>query len=163
MVLFLIGCFTTGQKGENMQLTLRSNHAVRLLIFCALKGDENATVREIATACHASEHHMAKIANTLVHLGFLKAVRGRNGGVKLAKKADDIVLGQVVRAMEDKTPLTECFADPPTDPACPLMPLCLYRGILEDAQEAFFKVLDQYSLSAILQKRAAMASLLGIS
>ena len=145
-----------------MQLTLRSNHAVRMLIYAALGREAYSTVKEIASACHASEHHMAKIANHLVHMGILQAVRGRNGGVRLAQEPSEINLGAVVREMENGSYLTECFIEDGTEKTCPLLPACTYRAILVDAQEAFFAVLDRFKLSDILTKPAAMAGLLQI-
>ena len=146
-----------------MQLSIRADHAIRLLIYCALKGDAFVTVGEVARSCNASEHHMAKIANILVHIGVLQAIRGRNGGIRLAKSPEEINLGGIIRHIEKPTTLTECLA-PSADKKgeCPLMPLCSFRELICDAREAFFSVLDGKNLSQLITRPKEMRALMGL-
>lgn len=143
-----------------MHLTIRSNHAMRLLMFCALNHGRVTPVGEIARACNMSEAHLGKIANTLAGLGFVETLRGRGGGVRLAKPADQIQVGAVVRQTEMGPCLTECL-DPETN-TCPLSEACRFRTILGRALEAFLNVLDGYTLADLVVGGDDLRRLMGI-
>ncbi|MGF1445455.1 MAG: RrF2 family transcriptional regulator [Pikeienuella sp.] len=144
-----------------MQLTARSNYAMRLLMYCALVPERVTPVGEIARAGNMSETHLAKIANDLARLGYLDSVRGRGGGIRLARPAAEINLGEIVRATELGRCLVECF-DPETN-TCPLTAACRFRTILGHAFDAFLAVLDGYTLADLVSERQRLADLLGLS
>ena len=102
-----------------MHLTVRSNHAMRLMMYCAMKQGRIAPVSEIARACNMSEAHLAKIANHLAGAGFVETLRGRGGGVRLTRAPADISVGAVVRSTEMSACLIECL-DLETN-TCPLV------------------------------------------
>jgi Rrf2 family nitric oxide-sensitive transcriptional repressor len=131
-----------------MHLTIRSNHAMRLLMYCALNENRIAPVAEIARACNMSEAHLGKIANTLAGLGFVETIRGRGGGVRLARPPHEVLVGAVVRRTEMGPCLTECL-DPETN-TCPLTEACRFRTVLGRALEAFLNVLDGYTLADLV-------------
>jgi Rrf2 family nitric oxide-sensitive transcriptional repressor len=143
-----------------MHLTIRSNHAMRLLMFCALNHGRVAPVAEIARACNMSEAHLGKIANTLAGMGFVETLRGRGGGVRLAQPADKILVGAVVRRTEMGPCLTECL-EPETN-TCPLASACRFRTILGRALEAFLNVLDGYTLADLVVGGDELRNLMGI-
>ena len=96
-----------------------------------------------------------KVVHNLAKRGYVKTVRGKGGGISLARSSDEIVIGTVVRELEPLTPV-ECFA-PDYDGACKLYPACGLRGALDDAQSAFLSSLDQYKLSDVINpKRRAV-------
>ena len=80
-----------------MQLTKFSDYALRVLMYAQAAGDRLVTIDEMATAYGVSRAHLMKVVNTLTRAGYLTAVRGRKGGLKLAKPAERIRLGDVVR------------------------------------------------------------------
>ena len=143
-----------------MHLTIRSNHAMRLLMYCALNHGRVAPVAEIARACNMSEAHLGKIANTLAGLGFVETLRGRGGGVRLARAPEQILVGAVVRRTEMGPCLTECL-DPETN-TCPLTAACRFRTILGRALEAFLNVLDGYTLADLVVGGDELRQLMGI-
>lgn len=143
-----------------MHLTIRSNHAMRLLMYCALNHGRVAPVGEIARACNMSEAHLGKIANTLAGLGFVETLRGRGGGVRLARPADQILVGAVVRKTEMGPCLTECLR--PETNTCPLTPACRFRTIIGRAVEAFLNVLDGYTLADLVAGGDDLRRLMGI-
>lgn len=143
-----------------MHLTTRSNHAMRLLMYCALSQNRVTPVAEIARACNMSEAHLGKIANTLAGLGFVETLRGRGGGVRLARPAERIQVGAVVRATEMGPCLTECL-DPATN-TCPLLEACRFRTILGRALEAFLNVLDGYTLADLVVGGNELRDLMGM-
>ncbi|MFT6772837.1 MAG: Rrf2 family nitric oxide-sensitive transcriptional repressor [Paracoccaceae bacterium] len=143
-----------------MHLTVRSNHAMRLMMYCALNDGRIAPVAEIARACNMSEAHLAKIANRLAAGGFVETLRGRGGGVRLARKADAISVGAVVRATETGAILLECF-DLTTN-TCPLVSACKFRGLVRTALDAFLAVLDRATLADMIEGGHDMSALMGL-
>lgn len=92
-----------------MQLTSFSDYALRLMMYTAANEDRLVTIDEAARVYGISRAHLMKVANHLTRLDFLKAVRGRYGGLTLARPATAIRLGDVVRATEADFALVECF------------------------------------------------------
>ncbi|SLN49502.1 RrF2 family transcriptional regulator [Ruegeria meonggei] len=131
-----------------MRITKRTNIAVRLLMYCAAHPDRLVTKAEIADACNISENHLAQVINQLSQLNYLSTLRGRNGGMTLARPADQIRIGSVFRHVEGNLPLAECFAD--ADNTCPLTDACRLRLALQDAAEVFYASLDMITLDALV-------------
>ncbi|QFT71726.1 Rrf2 family transcriptional regulator [Ruegeria sp. THAF33] len=131
-----------------MRITKRTNIAVRLLMYCAAHPDRLVTKSEIAEVCNISENHLAQVINQLSQLNYLSTQRGRNGGMSLARPADQIRIGAVFRHVEGALPLAECFAD--ADNTCPLTDACRLRLALQDAAEVFYASLDDVTLDALV-------------
>ena len=127
-----------------MKLTKQTNYAVRMLMYCA-STDGLARVPEIARFYQLPEPFMTKIQQALHRAGFIETVRGRRGGMRLARPADQIGLGEVVRRIEETFALAECFEE--GEIRCPLVTTCGLNGALARALEAFFAVLDEYTLA----------------
>lgn len=143
-----------------MQLTLRSNHAVRLMMFCAVNAGRVAPVSEIARACNMSEAHLGKIANALANEGFVQTVRGRRGGVRLARDPESVCVGDIIRATEGGQCFVEC-QEPRTN-TCPLVAVCKFRGVIGRAFEAFLAVLDGYTLADLVADPGPMRAAMGL-
>ncbi len=144
-----------------MQLTLRSNHAMRLMMFCAVAGQKVTPVSEIARACNMSEAHLGKIANHLAAHGFIETVRGRRGGVRLARPASELNVGAIVRATELGRCLVECLE--PESNTCPLIEVCRFRTIIGRALEAFLSVLDGYTLADLVAEKEQLRAAMGLA
>lgn len=143
-----------------MQLTVRSNHAMRLMMYCALNEGRLAPVSEIARACNMSEAHLAKIANRLASHGFVETVRGRGGGVRLAKDPKDLSVGAVVRTTEMGACLIECLDL--ENNTCPLIGACKFRGVVGRALEAFLGVLDECTLADLVADGDDLKAIMGL-
>ena len=141
-----------------MRVTKRTNIAMRVLMFCAANTGRLVTKAEIARACNASENHLAQVINQLAQLGYLHTQRGRNGGLELGRPAEDIVIGEIFRALEAPVPLAECFAD--VDNTCPLTEACRLRIALADAAHAFYATLDPITLDALICENAPLLDIL---
>jgi Rrf2 family nitric oxide-sensitive transcriptional repressor len=115
-------------------------------MYAAAQNDRLITVEETATVFGISRAHLRKVANALTRAGYLTAVRGRSGGLKLGKSPDKIRLGDVVRATEPDFALVECWAGE----RCVLTACCHLRGVLKEALDAFFAVLDSHTLRDLL-------------
>ena len=129
-----------------MQLTRFSDYALRVLMFTHAADGRLVTIEEIADAYEISRAHLMKVVNSLTRAGYLTAVRGRSGGLRLAMSPVDINIGDVVRATEPDFALVECFS---TGDRCVITKCCKLQGVLEDALQAFLAVLDQHTLESI--------------
>lgn len=140
-----------------MQLTTHTDYSLRLLIYLGLSRDKApATVQEIALSYGISANHIAKVAQTLTRLGYVKSLRGRGGGLVLAGTPERISVGEVVRQTENLK-LLECFGE---NSSCPIDPACTLKKVLGRAQEAFLQVLDGYTLAELITNDTELRGLL---
>ncbi|MEJ7932860.1 Rrf2 family transcriptional regulator [Sphingobium sp. AN558] len=123
-----------------MQLTQHTDFGLRLLIVLARSGGGPVPLTGFATAHKLSYNHVVKVAQALVHAGFITSQRGRSGGVTLARPAEGVSIGEVVRALEPNLRLADCAG-------CVLRADCATSGILAKAMAAFMAVLDETPLS----------------
>jgi len=144
-----------------MHITRYTDYSLRVLIYLAVNNNQLATINEIAKSYDISKNHLMKIVQQLNVKGHLLAVRGKNGGIKLNRLPGDINIGSLVREIEDKNKLVECFAE---NNHCVITPDCQLKRIFAEAQEDFFKALDKYTLADLLgaDKHNALAGLLAI-
>ncbi len=141
-----------------MRLTQQTNYAVRTLIYCAANPDKPSKVADIAASFDMSETHLFKILKVLVDAGFIRTIRGRNGGIMLGRPAERITVGEVVRAAEESFLLAECFDSGRRD--CPLITSCGFNGLLHEALEAFMAVLDDHTIAELAADRSNIRVLL---
>lgn len=141
-----------------MRLTVYTDYSLRMLMYLAVKEGNRATIAEVAAAYGISKAHLTKVAHQLGLAGYVGTVRGKGGGLCLARAATQIRLGDVVRRTEPDMALVPCFK--PVHGPCPIVPACGLRGALHEARQAFLAVLDRYSLDDLVQRRAELASLL---
>jgi Rrf2 family transcriptional regulator, nitric oxide-sensitive transcriptional repressor len=132
-----------------MQLTKFSDYALRVLMYTHAAGDRHVTIKEMATAYHISRAHLMKVVNSLTRAGYLTALRGRSGGLVLARPAEDIRLGELVRATEPAFAVVECFS---TNNQCVVTGCCRLAPVLDQALTAFLTVLDQHTLASVALK-----------
>ncbi len=118
-------------------------------MYAHAAGDRLVTIDEIAASYRISGAHLMKVVNALTRAGFLTAVRGRSGGLKLAKPAEEISLGEVVRTTEPDFALVECFA---TGNQCVITRCCRLAAVIDEALDAFLGVLDQHTLASVTLK-----------
>jgi Rrf2 family nitric oxide-sensitive transcriptional repressor len=142
-----------------MRLTTHTDYALRMLMFLGLTEGRRASIRDIAHCYGISENHLMKVAHRLGMLGFIETIRGRNGGLRLARSPDRIGIGEVVRRTEEDLALVECFG---TANSCRIAGGCALRGVLDEALGAFLSVLDRYTLQDLLRPRARLALDLGL-
>jgi Rrf2 family nitric oxide-sensitive transcriptional repressor len=128
-----------------MRLTTFSDYTLRVLMYLALNPDRLATIPEIAAAYRISGNHLMKVVNQLSRNGFIESMRGKGGGIRLARPASEIRLGAVVRASEHTGPIVECMAVEGSN--CCIAPACQLAPILENAFNALYAALDEYTLA----------------
>ena len=143
-----------------MRLTVYTDFALRMLMYLAVKDDGLATIEEIAESYGISRNHLMKVAHQLGVAGYVDTVRGRRGGLRLAKPAKAIGLGEVVRHTEPDMAIVLCFE--PINADCPILPYCVLRKALARARAAFINVLDDYTLADLVKPRAGLQAMLAI-
>lgn len=141
-----------------MRLTIYTDFSLRMLMYLAVKGDGLATIAEIADTYGISKAHLTKVAHQLGLAGYVGTVRGKGGGLRLARPAGEIGLGEVIRRTEPDTALVPCFG--PVHACCPIVSACGLRGAVYEARAAFLTVLDRYTVADLVQHRAELGRLL---
>lgn len=133
-----------------MRLTKQTGHAIRILTDCAQAHGERVKVAEISARLGITKQNVFKIVHILSRAGFVAAVRGPNGGVKLARAAAIIRIGDVVRAIE----VTDVEIDGEAAAgAASLMSAASINCVFDDAMSAFVSVLDQHTLADLVSAR----------
>lgn len=143
-----------------MRFTRYTDLCLRVLLYAGLKHPELSSIPEMAEKYQIPESHLTKVVHELGRAGYLETVRGRGGGLRLAKALDEIVLGDVVRLTETDFKLVECMT-PPSGNCC-LEPACTLTPVFEKAMKSFLDVLDQHTLEQLLKPRRALARLLDL-
>jgi len=141
-----------------MKLTFYSDYSLRLLMYVSVKREALVTIQEVADAYGISKNHLMKVAFELGRKGFLETVRGRGGGLRLARPPEKIGVGEVVRAMEEDFTMVECF-DPKAN-QCVITGPCRLRGALSRALKAYFAVLDEYTLADLAGQNPVLTRVL---
>ena len=139
-----------------MRLTLHTDYALRALIRVGIADGKLITINDIAQSFDISKQHLMKVVNDLSRKGYLDTVRGRNGGIRLRRRPRDINVGQVVRDTEELD-VIGCLEQ---RGYCPIQRVCVLRGVLRDAAEAFLAELDAYTLADLIKPRKELSSLL---
>jgi Rrf2 family transcriptional regulator, nitric oxide-sensitive transcriptional repressor len=140
-----------------VKLTTFTDFSLRALIYAATAPEGRATIAEVARVYRISEHHLVKVVQFLGREGFLMNTRGRGGGFALSRPAGEINLGGVVRLTEGGDMPAECFRE---SGACVLTPVCRLSGALAQAVEAFYRVLDRYTVADLVANREAVVAVL---
>jgi len=138
-----------------MRLTQYTDYSMRVLLYLGARPEKLCSISEISRAYGISQNHLMKVVNDLVRKGYVTSARGRFGGVRLSRPAEEINVGAVVRHSEEGFNLVDCGR-------CMIAPVCGFTGALNEALAAFMNVLEGYSLADLLAKRAEMRSLFGV-
>jgi Rrf2 family nitric oxide-sensitive transcriptional repressor len=144
-----------------MRLTIRTNLALRTLMFCAANPGKTVRKHDAAVVCNASANHLAQVIHGLALAGFLTTVRGRSGGLRLSRPASQIVLGDVVRQFESFLPFTPCMDI--TERNCPLAGCCRLKCAFSEALEAFYGSLDRLTLADLVHENDNLTRLLHVA
>lgn len=144
-----------------MQLSTYSDYSIRVLMQAALRNPVRVTVDEVANTFGISRHHLVKVVHDLGRSGYLATHRGVGGGFTLARPPEEIRLGDIVRLGEESDTVIDCMDGQKR--CCRLLPACRLKGVLDEAADAFFAVLDGYSLADLVKQPTKMRSVLGLN
>ena len=143
-----------------MRLTLQTDYALRVLIYVGIKVEVLSTIPEIAGQFAISRGHVMKVVHRLGQLGYLETVRGKRGGIRLARAAATINVGAVIRDVEQELGVLGCLQGTPG--YCRIEMGCVLRGALRDATNAFLATLDRLTLADLVKPRKALERLIAI-
>jgi Rrf2 family nitric oxide-sensitive transcriptional repressor len=135
-----------------MRLTRYSDYAIRVLLHLGAEPDRMASIASIAEAYGVSRNHLMKVVHDLGKAGFVESVRGRSGGIRLARRPEEINLGAVLRHTEEGFDLVDCAN-------CIIAPACGMTAVVHEALAAFLAVFDRYSLADILGRKADLLAI----
>jgi Rrf2 family nitric oxide-sensitive transcriptional repressor len=135
-----------------MRLTQYTDYSLRVLIYLAFKKEENVTISELADFYKISRNHLVKVVHNLGLNGYIQTIRGKNGGLRLAHPANEIIVGDVVRSMEPDFNLLECFN--PAEDQCVITRACALKSVLFGARDIFLQELDKYTLADAIKPKA---------
>jgi Rrf2 family nitric oxide-sensitive transcriptional repressor len=127
-------------------------------MYLGVQPDRLATIAEIASAHGVSKGHLMKVVHQLGRSGYIETVRGKGGGLRLARAPQEIVVGEVIRHTESDFTLAECFAEKST---CRIQGACCLPAILSEALQAMFLILDGYTLVDLLRTPGGLMPLAG--
>lgn len=128
-----------------MQLTSFTDYGLRSLMYLASQPDKLCSVREIAECYDISRNHLVKVVHRLSQLGYIESTKGKGGGIKLACDPTDLLIGDLVRALEPGMNLVECF-DPASN-TCNITNACQLKHFLSEANSVFIEALNQHTLA----------------
>jgi Rrf2 family transcriptional regulator, nitric oxide-sensitive transcriptional repressor len=141
-----------------VHLTAFTDYSLRVLLYLGNQPTNKlSSIKEIASIYNLSAHHLSKIVFELGKLGLIETIRGRNGGIKLAKKANEINIGWVIQQTEDNLELVECFNK--NNNACILTAACRLKHVFNEALEAYLKVLSSYTLEDLLMNKEELQAI----
>ncbi len=143
-----------------MRLTTFTDYTLRVLIYLGAH-QQQASVGDIASAYGISKNHLMKVVLFLAAEGYVVTTRGKGGGVRLNLDPDRIRIGEVVRKSEADSTLVECFS--PSNSNCRIENTCRLRSAFYKGQQAFYAVLDTYTLADILTNRSSLQRMLQIA
>ncbi len=138
-----------------MKLTVFTDYSLRVLIYLGSCTEYRAAVGDIAQAYGISRNHLLKVMQFLAAEDYVMTTRGRGGGIQLNMHPDHISIGEVVRKAEAGSVLVECFSPATSD--CRIEGVCRLREAFQKASQAFYTVLDTYTLSDLIANRTALA------
>lgn len=130
-----------------MQLTQKTDFALRALIYLILHPDRPVPIKEISESYHISYHHLVKALQELIQSGHIESKLGKGGGLKLKKDPTEITIGEVVRITENHFNIFECFKEENVN--CIISPKCQLKGLMGQAKKAFLDVLDSKTLADV--------------
>lgn len=128
-----------------MQLTLYTDYSLRTLIYLAFQPERTVTITELADFYKISRNHLVKVVHNLSSKHFIQSTRGKGGGLRLARPAREIVVGDVVRQTEPNFYIVECF-NPDAD-QCVIDATCGLKSVLNRAALNFLTELDRYTIA----------------
>jgi Rrf2 family nitric oxide-sensitive transcriptional repressor len=137
-----------------MRQSVHTDYSIRVLMYLALYTENLVRIEEIATSYAISKNHLTKVVHNLVKSGFVTSIRGRNGGIKLSRSAEDINIGHVVSEAEEDYHIVECFNNATNQ--CVITGACQLGGVFAEALEAYMNSLKKYNLADLIKNQLMM-------
>ena len=135
-----------------MKLSTKARYGVLAMVELAFHyGQGPISIRRIAEKQSFSDSYMEQLFSALKTAGLVKSIRGAKGGYVLSRAPEEIVVGEIIRALEGPIELAECVTGN-DDFTCEKSPECVTRGLWKDVMESITQVIDHRSLQDLLNK-----------
>jgi Rrf2 family protein len=138
-----------------MQITRQADYALRAMLYLAREypnKDQRAATSKIAEEQEIPASFLAKIISQLSIAGLIQTSRGAKGGVRLARKPEEISLLDVVEAIDGPISLNECVDDPSV---CSFGDNCPIHDVWCEAKSQLVRKLREATFDKLLEKENA--------
>lgn len=134
-----------------MKISTKGRYALRLMLDLAMysEGGELIRIRSIAQRQEISEKYLEQIISTLNHAGFVKSVRGAQGGYRLAREPKEYTVGMILRLTEGSLAPVACLDDEINE--CERVNQCATLEVWERLKKAIDEVVDNITLQDLVE------------
>jgi len=135
-----------------MKISTKGRYALRLMLDLALNNTgEYISIKSIAARQEISEKYLEQIISLLNRAGFVKSIRGAQGGYKLAKDAHEYTVGMILRLTEGSLSPVDCLQD--ETGGCSRSSFCVTKGVWKELYDAILGVVDHITLQDLVDKQ----------
>jgi Rrf2 family protein len=135
-----------------MKISTRGRYALRMMLDLALAPkDEYVTIKSIANRQQISEKYLEQIVTMFSRSGFVKSIRGAQGGYKLSKPPEEYSVGTILRQIEGSLVPVACMEDDPNQ--CPRSSCCVTLDVWKQIDDAINGVVDNITLADLARKQ----------
>lgn len=139
-----------------MKISTRGRYALRMMLDMAMNNHEYVTIKSIAERQTISGKYLEQIVTVLSRAGYVKSVRGAQGGYKLARPAEEYTVGMILRLIEGSLVPVACMEDTPNQ--CARCNKCVTLDVWQQIYEAVTNVVDNITLADLVQKQKAQGT-----
>lgn len=125
-------------------------------MYVAAPSENSASVKEIAEHYGISRNHLVKVVHRLSQLGYIETTKGKGGGIKIAKRMDELRLGDLIKQLEPSMNMVECF-DAKTN-TCRITRSCQLKHYLFEATQDFINTMNKYTLADTVQNKNLLST-----
>jgi Rrf2 family protein len=141
----------------NVKISTKGRYALRLMLDLALNGGEQyMTVKSISERQQISGKYLEQIISVLSRAGFVKSIRGSQGGYRLARPAEEYTVGMILRLIEGSLVPVACMDDDPN--LCPRSDKCATLEVWKRLDDAIRGVIDNVTLKDLADKQLLLSS-----
>lgn len=135
-----------------MKISTKGRYAVRVMLDLALNNTgECIKVKDIAARQGISEKYLEQIIAVLNKAGYVKSVRGAQGGYRIAKKPEDYTVGMILRLTEGSMAPVSCLEE--GAPECERCDTCETLEVWKDLYAAINSVIDNVTIADLVERR----------
>lgn len=132
-----------------MKISTKGRYALRLMIDIAMHGtDTNVSIRDVAERQNISVKYLEQIVSMLVRVGYLRSIRGAQGGYRLSGKPSDYTVGDVLRITEGSLAPVSCLED--KENLCDRASECVTLKLWEGLYDVINKYVDSFTLEDLV-------------
>ncbi len=134
-----------------MKISTRGRYALRMMLDLAIHNDEYVTIKSIAERQEISNKYLEQIITILSRAGFVKSIRGPQGGYKLTRPASQYTVGMILRLIEGRLVPVACMEDEPNQ--CSRCETCVTLDVWKQIEDAINSVVDHITLEDLVKKQ----------